>query len=289
MMWRFSQKGTDFATSLSKQFGVRQFILTLSFSVLAAMGHTQVTWSVYPFEQGEYLEYKLNYGWFSIGKASFRLDEVRDSMNCNSCLAIKVEGGSSGFLNVFTTVEDEWGALVRKDDLQPVYTYRDIKEGKYRLEEDIHFDYEEGTITVEQYKAHKSVPQRPTRYFEFDTEKGVYDMLGGMMKIRALDLNQFEAGDTIALDAFFEDTFYDFKVAYMGKERVKTKVGKIVSHKLLPIMPENSVFDGKNSLTFWVSADLNQLPVKVTADMFIGKASCEIVGYRNLKYGGDSD
>ncbi len=243
----------------------------------------------YRFAAGEYLEFKLNYGWFTIGKGYYQLEKEEVNYQGQQCYQVKVGGGSSGFLNVFTKVEDEWGATLRKDDLRPVFTYRDIHEGRYQLEEQIYIDQDSGSIRVEQYKAHRGQPRRPTKHYEFDPSQGVFDMLGGMLQVRNLDLSQFSSGDTIRVRAFFEDTFYDFKILYTGKEKLKTKVGKLQAHRLVPLMPQNSVFDGKRSLTAWFSDDLNQLPLKVTADMFIGKASCEIVSFKNVKYGGNSD
>ncbi|MCX8489897.1 MAG: DUF3108 domain-containing protein, partial [Cyclobacteriaceae bacterium] len=70
---------------------------------------------------------------------------------------------------------------------------------------------------------------------------------------------------------------------YFGKEVVKTDLGKILCHKLIPIMPDNTLFRGENSVTAWISADRNQIPVKVDAKMFVGHAGTEMVGFRGLK------
>jgi hypothetical protein len=48
-------------------------------------------------------------------------------------------------------------------------------------------------------------------------------------------------------------------------------------------MPSNSLFRGENSVTAWISADANQIPVKVDAKMFIGHAGTEMVSFRGLK------
>jgi len=262
------------------------FIVFLSISYLYA----QEEWESYPFQNGELLEYKLNYGWFAIGKASFKIESDAFVYDDEDCFNIQIQGGSSGFLNVFTKVNDKWGAYLKKKDLKPLYTYRDIEEGRYRLEEEVFIDHLNGSIRVEQFKAHRDIPRRPSKYYEFSPEEvDLYDMISGLMKVRNMPLSQFSEGDTIFVDGFFEDTFYNFSIYYAGKNKVKTKVGKFIAHKLIPVMPQNSTFDGKNSLELYFSDDLNQIPVKVTANMFIGKASCEIVSYQNLKYGSNSN
>jgi hypothetical protein len=48
-------------------------------------------------------------------------------------------------------------------------------------------------------------------------------------------------------------------------------------------MPDNQLFRGENSVTAWISADGNQIPVKVDAKMFVGHAGTELVSFRGLK------
>jgi Protein of unknown function (DUF3108). len=50
-----------------------------------------------------------------------------------------------------------------------------------------------------------------------------------------------------------------------------------------PVMPKNKLFNGENSITAYFSDDKNRIPVKVEADMFIGSAGVEIIGYSGLR------
>ena len=81
-----------------------------------------------------------------------------------------------------------------------------------------------------------------------------------------------------------EDATYTLQIRYKGKEEIKTKFGRINAHRLVPIMPANQMFSGENSVRFWVSDDKNRVPVRVEADMFIGKVVCEMRDYSNLRY-----
>jgi hypothetical protein len=103
------------------------------------------------------------------------------------------------------------------------------------------------------------------------------------MYLRVIDFSKYKVKDTLAVSGFFEDKAYQFKILYYGKEVVKTDLGKIPCHKLVPIMPDNQLFRGENSVTAWISADGNQIPVKVEAKMFIGHAGTELVSMRGLK------
>lgn len=243
----------------------------------------------YAFQRGEKLTYKLNYGWFTIGRGSFEIDSALHNYEGIHCFQVRASGASSGLLKMVSPIKDEWGALITVHDLKPVFTYRNIREGGYRLNEKVFINSDSGSIRVESVKPHRKQSKRPTRNYTFDPSVAVNDMLSGMLRIRNRDFSEFKPGDTLGLKAFFEDSFYDFQVIYKGKEQLKTKLGKISAHKIIPLMPQNSVFDGEHSLVAWLSDDQNKVPLKINARMFIGKASVEITSYQNVKYGLVSD
>lgn len=242
----------------------------------------------YAFRRGERLSYKLNYGWFTIGRGSFQVDSGYYDFDGKHCYKVNATGASSGLLKMVAPIDDEWGAYLRVGDLKPVHTYRNLREGRYQLQEKVFIDPDSGTIRVESIKPHRKQILRPTRNYMFDPADKVNDILSGLLTIRNTDFSGLMPGDTIDLKAFLEDTFYDFKVVYAGKEELKTKLGRLNAHKVVPLMPRNDIFDGERSMVAWLSDDQNKLPLKISARMFIGKASVEIVSYQNIKYGPDS-
>ncbi len=238
-----------------------------------------------PVSKGEVLQFRLAYGWFTIGRGSFKVSDDYVMRDGKKCLKIDVEGKTAGLAGVFSRVDDRWGALIDSDSFLPYYSYRDLSEGDYELEEEVYFDYDSMHIQFEQESANEEQP-RPTRYFDIE-EEGVFDMMGGLMYARSIDYRKLNKGDTVQLDAFFDKKFYDFKMIYHGIEMIKSKVGEINCHKVVPIMEKNSVFVGRDAVTFWVSADANRLPLKVSANMKFGTAYCELTGYKNVKSGID--
>jgi len=49
------------------------------------------------------------------------------------------------------------------------------------------------------------------------------------------------------------------------------------------LMPNNEVFNGRHSISLWLSDDKNKIPLKAEASMFIGNARIELVDYKGLK------
>lgn len=238
-----------------------------------------------PVNKGESLEFKLSYGWFTLGKAEMKTADSFENRDGNECIKVDISGKTAGLLGAFSKVDDKWGGVVDKNSFKPYYSYRDLQEGNYRLDEKVFFEYDSMRVRAEYFDVKNNVP-KPTKYFEIEKEHTL-DLIGGFMMTRSLDYRGMTKGDTITMDAFFDKEFYDFSILYMGIEKVKTKVGKINCHKIVPIMPDNKLFSGENSVTLWISADPNRLPLKVEADMFFGTAYCELVAYKNVKSGID--
>ncbi|MEP0984970.1 DUF3108 domain-containing protein [Ekhidna sp.] len=258
---------------------------TIAFLLLGLISTAQNTVKDKPVNAGEELQFKLSYGWFTIGKGTFKVSDEVITKDGKECLEVSLMGGTAGLAGAFSKVDDKWGAIIDKDSFLPYYSYRDLSEGDYDLEEHIYFDYDSMQVKVESSSANEK-EQRPTRFFDLD-QNNVFDMMGGMMYARSIDYRGLKKGDTIQLDAFFDKKFYDFEMVYQGIEMIETKVGEIYCHKVIPIMQKNKVFKGKDAITFWVSADANRLPLKIEADMNFGKAYCELTSYKNVKSGID--
>ncbi len=64
---------------------------------------------------------------------------------------------------------------------------------------------------------------------------------------------------------------------------IKTKFGKIRVIKLNPVMPNNKLFKGDDSVRIWVSDDDNKVPVKVEVDLWIGALEMDLKSFKGLR------
>lgn len=235
------------------------------------------------FKKGEHLEFRLSYGWFTVGKGSLDIDEHYYKYKDSECFKVEVKGSTAGLLGVFAHVDDTWGAYVRKGDLRPLHAYRNIEEGKYLREEHTYFHHKEGKVEVQRYNPVKDVHKKKI----YDIPADVYDLMSSLLYFRNMDLSTFANGDTIRVTTFYEDELYHFSMIMEGKELIDSKVGELYAFKIKFIMPKSRVFPDENGVHAWVSEDSNHLPLRVEAEMFFGKGSCDLVAYRNVKYGPD--
>jgi hypothetical protein len=254
--------------------------------VLVLSAFQQEANDVYPyvknesFKRGEYLEYRMHYGIFNIGKGTVKIHETYAEMNNRKCFKVDVFGKTTGLVDWVADVNDQWGAYIDTAALVPHMSYRKIREGRYKKDEVVLFDHEKGRITA------KVLDQKTQKYKEpviYDAPPQVRDLIGGFMFMRTQDFSQKKINDTIVVKGFFEDEFYQLRVLYKGKETVKVKAGKFRAVVLKPIMPANKLFDGENSITIWFSDDKNFIPLKVSANMFIGSAGVELTAFQGLR------
>ena len=233
------------------------------------------------FAVGEQIEFKINYGVFTVGKAKMKIHKTIHNINYRGCYKVDAWGKTSGLVSWISRVDDNWGAYVDTISLVPHISYRNIKEGRYRKNELVKFDHTTNNIEVKEFNDSTGQFKEPMYYAS--PTKNTRSIISVFMYLRTIDFNSMPIGDTLMIPSFFEDTFYELEIIYKGKGKVKTKVGKFNAIKLVPIIPDNKIFDGENSITMWLSDDNNRLPIKVEADLFIGSSGIEIIHYEGVK------
>ncbi len=230
-----------------------------------------------PFGVGEEMEFKIHYGFVTAANATMKIEPKYEKIHGKKCYHIEIEGRTVGMFDLFMRVRDKFGSYIDKDLLVPRKSYRIIEENKYRKHEIIDFDVENSKATVRNYDDEKEVWKKPEK---FETYHNAQDIVSGYYYLRTLDFDKYAKGDTIDMKIFFDDENAAFKMLYLGRESVRTKLGKYNSIVLSPIMPENKLFDGKDAIKVWLSDDNDKIPLKVKAKMFIGAIEIDIKKYK---------
>ncbi len=227
------------------------------------------------FTIGEKLEYRLHYGFINAGEATVAVDPQYYMVNDRVCYKIYVNGRSTGSFDFMMKIRDQFISYVDTGAMLPHKAYRLIREGKYKLDETVYFDQPNKTARMKRNNDSETNHTVPAN---------VQDIVSGYYFLRTVNFDKQKVGDTTSINAFFEGKGYDFRVRYMGKQVVSTKLGKVNAIRLSPIMPDNEMFKGGNSISFWVSDDKNRVPIKVEAVLFIGSVDLDIKSYSGLKW-----
>ncbi|MCU0357385.1 MAG: DUF3108 domain-containing protein [Cyclobacteriaceae bacterium] len=268
---------------MKRMVATRLFSFAALALLLSAMSERN---DVYPlvrnesFTKGETLQYKMTYTIFQVGVGSTVIHHDYHRMNNRDCFKVDVYGKTTGMVNWVADVDDNWGAYIDTVALVPQMTYRKIREGKYRKDEIITFDHKQRKIEAKVLDQKTGKFKEPKQY---DAPPQVRDLIAGFMYMRTMDFSGLKPNDTVTVEGFYEDTVYKLKVLYKGKETIKVKAGKFRTIVMKPIMPDNKLFAGENSITVWFSDDKNRIPLKVNANMFIGSAGVELISYEGVR------
>lgn len=249
---------------------IKAFFLLLTLALL-----TQKTNGQNAFKDGEWLSYKIKYGWFNASKAS--LDIKSDSINGKEVYHIVGFGQSTGLLDVFFKVRDRFETYIDKEKVIPYRFVRDTYEGGYTKDKMINFDHKKNIATVNDFK-HDTIHKH-------SFIKNSQDMISSFYYLRNhVDINTIKKGDEFELNMFFDEENFDFKVKYLGKEIIETKFGDVRCLKFKPYVKSGRVFKEQESVTVWISDDKNKIPVKIEAELAVGSLVAKIDNFKGLKH-----
>ncbi len=227
------------------------------------------------FTKGEYLQYRLHYGVISAGEAEITVDPKLYKVNDRICYHTNVNGYTTGTFDLFLRIRDKFGAYIDTSAIVPQKGYRFIQEGNFKMRDITRYDHVNNL-------AYPDVEGKEKKTYKIPDN--VQELVSGYYYLRTIDYNKMQIGDTIKMNAFYEDSTYKFNLKYLGKTNISTKIGKFKAILLSPIMPENRLFKGENSIKFYISDDKNRIPLKVKAEMFVGAVEVDIKDYKGTRH-----
>ena len=98
--------------------------------------------------------------------------------------------------------------------------------------------------------------------------------------------NSIEPKDNIevTIPLFFDNDREEFKLRYLGEEIIETEFGRVKTYLFRPLVKADRVFRAEESITIWVSADKNRIPLRVKADLRVGSVRADLVAFKGLKH-----
>jgi hypothetical protein len=228
------------------------------------------------FKPGEWLKFRIHYGILNASYATLHIKT--DSVGDIPVYHVVGNGKTTGFASIFFKVDDTYESYFDMENGKPYRFIRKIDEGGYTKDIEINFDYQKKEALLFDKKNDKK--------FTFTLEDGIQDLISAFYYLRnnykAKDL---EIGKSIELNMLYaDDGIFRFKLKYLGKEILKTKFGKVECLSFRPYVQSGRVFKEQESLTLWVSNDLNKIPIRIKADLSVGSLKADLDGYNGLKH-----
>lgn len=241
-----------------------QIVYILSFSQFSA------------YKPGEKIYYTINYGIIQGGTATLELKT--NTYKGEQVLHSVMVGRTTGLADAIFRVKDIYESYFEFDSQLPVFSIRNIREGRYRNYNEVIFDHytraDSAILTSDLTGIHITQP-------------GIHDILSCFYYFRNHYLPGFDtlkSGEVITIMTWFTDELYPIKLKYIGMEEIRTKIGRMMCLKFNPVTEVGRLFKTEEDVSFWFTADKNFLPVRIRFDIFVGAFVAEIVSFEGLKY-----
>jgi hypothetical protein len=252
---------------------MKKILLIVTFLVLSNSSFAQTESA---FDKGEWFKFKMSYsGWMKAGEATLKVNE--DVLDGKPVFHVVGKGKTTGAISWFFKVKDRYESYFDKEKLIPYRFIRDIDEGGHTKNIEINFDQKNQKAHVYNIKHNSNKI--------IDTKPNVQDMVSTFYYLRNnLDVDKLKVDDEIRTDMFFDGENYGFKIKYLGKETLRTEFGKVECLVFRPYVMAGRVFKEEESLTLWVSADKNRIPIRMKANLAIGSLRADLEAFKGLKH-----
>jgi len=173
-------------------------------------------------------------------------------------------------------VRDKYESYIDPETDLPLKAIRNIIEGRYKRYNEVTFDREtrsDSTILFSQASGMLTV------------EKNIHDILSAFYYFRKYYLpGELKKGEIIEISTYFTDELFPLKIRYVGKETIKTKIGKVECFKFNPVTEVGRLFKTEEDMSIWFSRDDNFLPVKIRFELFVGSIQIDLIAYTGLRH-----
>jgi hypothetical protein len=236
------------------------------------------------FQGGEKISYTVFYNviglYVKAGNATFIT--TNETIQDREVYHVIGEGATNSRYDWIYKVRDRYESYFTVSELKPIKFKRNVSEGKYNKHEDVTFNHNAKTVITN--KGVYAVPEN------------VQDVISIMYYVRGINYEGHQEGVRIPVSMFMNNKVYNMYIHYIGRETIKTKYGKFSTIKLQPLMLKEStikdgdeslsesVLEGREKMTIWLTDDPNHLPVRIESAIAVGRVKVDLMQFENLKH-----
>jgi len=217
----------------------------------------------------ERLEYVIRWGLVSVGDAELYARKVVKVPGGAVCYNLVSTARSKPFFDTFYTVRDRNESWMDVNKLRSVGYSRNIREGGYRLQDWVLFDYDKLKFTASELE--RDSDEIKTK--DGDLPGSVQDMLSCLDYTRPQPM---EVGKEIIFDVNTTKN-WPLAVKVLEKETVSVPAGEFECFVVEPLMRDKGLFVQKGrSMRVWVTADERRIPVMMKAEVAVGNITAKL-------------
>lgn len=220
------------------------------------------------FKRGEKLTYRMHYGFINAGEVVMHVMEENKLIGGRSTLHIIGIGETNSSFDLFYKVRDRYESYIDEKAIIPWLFIRRVQEGGYKLSENLIFNNYKGTV------------DRDGQIFQ--VPENVQEMTSAFYYARTIDFTNAKPGDIFEFPCFVDKEVWPLKIKYIGKETIKSDIGKIRCIKFCPVVQKGRIFKKEEDMTAWISDDKNRIPIRAQAQVLVGSIKMDLMAYAGL-------
>ena len=226
------------------------------------------------FKKGEVITYRVHYGFIDAGTARLEVLNEEKKYGDRDAFHIVGTGKSRGAFDWFFKVRDRYETFIDDQAIVPWLFVRRVDEGGYHINQNVSFNHIQNTATSEK----KTIP----------TPENVQDLVSSYYYARTIDFSNAKENDLFSFDAYLDDEVIPMKIKYVGKEKIRTKLGTFNCIKFHPQLFVGRVFKDQEDMTIWISDDKNKVIIRAEAEVVVCSVKMDLQEYSNLANALDS-
>mgnify|MGYP006268408997 CR=1 FL=1 len=228
------------------------------------------------FQHGEYLKFRMDYGFINAGYASLEVAEKPVMVDGHACYHIIGKGWSNATWDKIYKIRDRYESWVDQDKLVSRRFERYLNEGKFHSIQKVRFEQEQG-------KARYYDPNRGDQTYR--VPKQVQDVLSAFFYARSrYDHRNLEVGDRISLRNFLDRKVYGLEAQMLARETIEVGDHTFKALKFDLLIEEAGFITDGSEIHFWISDDLNKIPLRIECELMIGSLDCDLIEWRGLRH-----
>ena len=152
---------------------------------------------------GEKNEYKLKYGWFTVGKGSISFNDKFYYEKDLPTVRVKAEAKTAGLGGIFTDFDANFISRVNSRNSQPVFSYRNILSKEMADKRSDRYVFADTAITIKTFIE----KGREHKERQIDTiDHDLHDVLSSFVRLRTMDFANMKKGDQVHIHTFYSNT-----------------------------------------------------------------------------------
>ena len=220
------------------------------------------------FRRGEKITYRMHYGFINAGEIVMQVTDENTKIGERNTFHVVGLGYTNSSFDWFFKIREKYESYIDEEALLPWVFVRRVNEGNYSLAQNQIFNHYKNTMDMDGKL--------------FNVPDDVQDMVSSFYYARTLDFSQAKEGDIFQFPCFVDDSVWNLKIKYLGKETIKTDVGRVRCLRFCPVVQVGRVFNKEEDMTAWISDDKNLVPIRAEAKIAVGFIKMDITDYSGL-------